>query len=125
MAVAGKRVALVLSGGNIDVNIAARVIERGLVKDGRLVRLTVVLADRPGALARLCAVVAAQRANILDIGHSRAFSAAGIGATEVVLTLESSGRAHIGALAGAIRDAGYAVEEVTARPPRARPEGRA
>ena len=111
---AGKRVALVLSGGNIDVNIIARVIERGLVKDGRLVRLAVVLTDRPGALARLCAVVAAQRANILDLGHNRAFSAAAIGETEVVLTLETSGREQIDAVVGAVRAAGYQVEEVTA-----------
>ncbi len=114
IALAGKRVALVLSGGNIDVNIIARVIERGLVKDGRLVRLAVVLTDRPGALARLCAVVAAQRANVLDIGHNRAFSAATIGETEVVLTLETSGRDQIDAVVGAVREAGYQVEEVTA-----------
>jgi len=113
VALAGKRVVLVLSGGNIDVNIVARVIEKGLVKDGRLVRLAVILLDRPGALARLCSVVAAQRANILDIGHNRAFSAAAIGETEVVLTLESSGREHIEAVAAAIRAAGYEIAEVS------------
>ncbi len=118
---AGKRVVLVLSGGNIDVNIVARVIERGLVKDGRLVRLSVLLADRPGALARLTGVVAAQRANILEIGHNRAFTSAGIGETEVVLTLETSGREQIEAVLAALRAAGYQVEELTAgpRPPTA------
>jgi threonine dehydratase len=69
----GRTVAIVLSGGNIDVNLIARVIERGLVKDGRLVRLRVRLRDRPGALARLTAVVAEARANILRIEHDRAF----------------------------------------------------
>ncbi len=113
VALAGKRIVLVLSGGNIDVNIVSRVIEKGLVKDGRLVRLAVILLDRPGALARLCAVVAAQRANILDIGHNRAFTAAAIGETEVVLTLETSGRDHIEAVAGAVRAAGYEVAEVS------------
>lgn len=111
---AGKRVVLVLSGGNIDVNIVSRVIERGLVKDGRLVRLAVLLVDRPGALARLCAVVAAQRANILEIGHNRAFTAARIGETEVVLTLETSGREQIDAVVAALRAASYQVAEVTA-----------
>jgi len=113
VALAGKRVALVLSGGNIDVNIVSRVIERGLVKDGRLVRLSVVLSDRPGALARLCAVVAAQRANILDIGHNRAFSKAAIGETEVVLTLETSGREQIEGVVAAVRAAGYEVAEAS------------
>jgi threonine dehydratase len=111
VALAGKRVALVLSGGNIDVNIIARVIEKGLVKDGRLARLRVVLADRPGALARLCGVVAAQRANILDIGHNRAFTTARISDTEVVLTLETSGREQIEAVVAALRGAGYQVAE--------------
>ncbi len=113
VALAGKRVALVLSGGNIDVNTVSRVIEKGLVKDGRLVRLAVLLVDRPGALARLCAVVAAQRANILEIGHNRAFTAARIGETEVVLTLETSGREQIDAVADALRAAGYQVSELT------------
>jgi threonine dehydratase len=114
IALAGKRVALVLSGGNIDVNIVARVIERGLVKDGRLARLSVVLTDRPGALARLTAVVADQRANVLDIGHNRAFTTGSIGQTEVVLTLETSGREHIEAILNAVRAAGYTVDELTA-----------
>src|SRR5262249_60770267 len=61
VALAGKTVALVLSGGNIDVNLISRIIERGLVKDGRLVRLAVMLRDRPGELARLSALVAEMR----------------------------------------------------------------
>ena len=73
---AGKTVALVVSGGNIDVNLVSRIIERGLVKDGRLVRLAVMLRDRPGELARLTALVAEMRANVLHILHDRAFSRA-------------------------------------------------
>jgi threonine dehydratase len=111
VALAGKRVALVLSGGNIDVNIVSRVIERGLVKDGRLAQLSVVLSDRPGALARLCTIVAAQRANVLDIGHDRAFSGAAIGETRVVLTLETSGREQIEGVVAAVRAGGYVVRE--------------
>jgi threonine dehydratase len=74
----------------------------------------VVLTDRPGALARLTAVVADQRANVLDIGHNRAFTAGSIGQTEVVLTLETSGREHIEAILDAVRAAGYTVDELTA-----------
>jgi threonine dehydratase len=112
VALAGRTVALVLSGGNIDVNLIARVIERGLVKDGRLVRLRVRLRDRPGTLARLATLVAAARANVLRIEHDRAFSRAPVGDTEVELTLETSGTAQIEALKQQLTEAGYIVEEV-------------
>ena len=105
------RVALVLSGGNIDVTMLARIIERGLVKDGRLVRLGVVLQDRPGALTRLTALIAEERVNILQIEHDRAFSRQAIGSTEVELTLETSGRKQIDALKQRLESAGYSVEE--------------
>jgi threonine dehydratase len=107
----GRRVALVLSGGNIDVTMLARIIERGLVKDGRLVRLGVILRDRPGALARLTALIADERVNILQIEHDRAFSRQAIGSTEVELTLETSGRKQIDALKQRLEAAGYSVEE--------------
>jgi threonine dehydratase len=106
-----RRVALVLSGGNIDVTMLARIIERGLVKDGRLVRLGVILRDRPGALARLTALIADERVNILQIEHDRAFSRQAIGSTEVELTLETSGRTQIDGLKQRLEAAGYAVEE--------------
>jgi len=108
---AGRRVALVLSGGNIDVTMLSRIIERGLVKDGRLVRLGVVLQDRPGALARLTGLIAEERVNILQIEHDRAFSRQAIGGTEVELTLETSGRKQIDTLKQRLASAGYTVEE--------------
>ncbi len=111
LGLAGRAVALVLSGGNIDVTMVSRIIERGLVKDGRLVRLAVVLIDRPGALARLTALVAEQRANILHIEHDRAFAPAAVGESEVELTLETSGPAHIEAIKARLRDAGYRTED--------------
>jgi len=117
VALGGKAVALVLSGGNIDVNVISRIIERGLVKDGRLVRLSVLLQDRPGALSRLAGLVAEARANILHIIHDRAFSRARLGETEVELTLETSGREQIDAVKRRITDAGYRVEEVTPNRP--------
>lgn len=112
VALAGKTVALVLSGGNIDVNLVSRIIERGLVKDGRLVRLAVMLRDRPGQLARLTALVAEMRANVLHILHDRAFSRARLGDTEVEVTLETSGREHIEAVKHHLTEAGYAVHEI-------------
>ena len=114
VALQGKTVALVLSGGNIDVNVISRIIERGLVKDGRLVRLGVLLQDRPGALSRLTALIAEARANILHIVHDRAFSRARIGDTEVELTLETSGRDQIESVIRRLRNAGYQVRELRA-----------
>ncbi|HEU4371297.1 MAG TPA: threonine ammonia-lyase [Methylomirabilota bacterium] len=111
LGLANGRVALVLSGGNIDVTMLARIIERGLVKDGRVVRLGVVLQDRPGALARLTALIGEERVNILQIEHDRAFSRQAIGFTEVELTLETSGRKQIDALKQRLEAAGYSVEE--------------
>ncbi len=116
IALAGKTVVLVLSGGNIDVNVISRIIERGLVKDGRLVRLSVLLQDRPGALARLAALVAESRANVLHISHDRAFSHARIGETQVELTLETSGRQQIEAVKRRLGDAGYQVRQVDPLP---------
>ena len=112
VALAGKTVVLILSGGNIDVNLISRIIERGLVKDGRVVRLAVLLRDRPGALAGLTRLVAECRANVLHIQHDRAFSRARIGDTEVELTLETSGRDHIDAVKRHLAEAGYAVTEI-------------
>jgi threonine dehydratase len=111
----GRTVVLLLGGGNIDVNLIARIIERGLVKDGRIVRLAVVLRDRPGALARLAELVAEARANVLHIDHDRAFSRARLGETEVEITLETSGRDHIEAIKRHLLAAGYVVEEVLPR----------
>ncbi len=119
LGLAGARVVMVLSGGNIDVTMLSRIIERGLVKDGRLVRLGVLLRDRPGELARLTALIAEARANIVHIEHDRAFARwAGIGETEVELTLETSGREHIGALLARLQAGGYRVEERRIEPMR-------
>jgi threonine dehydratase len=112
LGLAGARVVLVLSGGNIDVTMLSRIIERGLVKDGRLVRLGVLLRDRPGELARLTTVIGEARANVVHIEHDRAFARwAGIGETEVELTLETSGREQIERLLARLRTEGYRVEE--------------
>ncbi len=115
--VSGKKVAMVLSGGNIDINMLGRIIERGLVKDGRLVRLRAMLLDRPGSLSRFLAQVAEKGANVMDIRHERSFADAAVGETEVELTAETRGREHIDELVRHLRGAGYAVGEM--RPSRA------
>jgi threonine dehydratase len=93
-----KKVAVVVGGGNIDVNLLSRIIERGLVKDGRLVRLRVRIADHPGALHRLTGHIAEARANILEVSHNRAFSRVDLGETAVDVTLETRGAEHIAEL---------------------------
>lgn len=105
----GKRVVLLLSGGNIDVNVLARIIDRGLVKDGRMVRFTVRIQDVPGTLAQLTGLLAELQANILEIYHNRAFSKADLAETEVELTLETKGVDHIEQIVSRLRKKGYAV----------------
>jgi len=109
---AGKRVCALVGGGNIDVNLLSRIIERGLVKDGRLVRLRVHIADHAGALHKLLGVVAAERANIIEIEHNRAFSKVDLGETAVDVTLETRGPDHIAELERALRAAGYELERL-------------
>jgi threonine dehydratase len=107
----GKRVVAIVSGGNIDVNVVARVIERGLVKDGRLVRVNVALQDRPGQLARVSQVVATHRANVIEVHHSRAFSDR-FGDTTLQLVLETRGPDHVEEILRALRERGYQVHRV-------------
>jgi len=107
----GKRVVPVVSGGNIDVNLIARIIERGLVKDGRLVRISVALMDKPGQLAIVSGIVAGARANVIEVHHTRAF-ASRFGDTTLQLTLETRGTDHVEEILAALRQHGYDVEQM-------------
>lgn len=104
-------VVAVLCGGNIDVNLISRIIDRGLVNDGRLVRLMVKVPDRPGSLARLSALAAERGANVLEIGHRRAFADISLGDVEIVMHLETRGRAHVEEIVRALEEERLAVEE--------------
>lgn len=104
----GKKVVLVVCGGNIDPAILGRVIENGLVHDGRLTRFTTSISDRPGGLAELSRVIASTGASIKDIAHDRAFSGPDMSAVEAVCTVETRSRAHIRELHRALRRAGFA-----------------
>lgn len=105
----GKDVVMVLSGGNIDVNLLSRIIDRGLINDGRLAHMEVTVLDRPGALAALTGLIAQQGANILRLDHRRGTEALRITEAEIDLTLETRGRPHVEELAAALRSAGYRV----------------
>ncbi len=104
---AGRRVALCVCGGNIDPAILSRIIEKGLVHDGRLARFTARISDRPGSLADLCRVIASCGASIKDIAHDRAFSGPGVSAVRAVCTVETRDRAHIAILLRALRQEGF------------------
>jgi threonine dehydratase len=95
VALKDRSVGLIISGGNIDVNLISRIIEKGLIQDGRVCRFSVVLPDRPGTLARLSQRIGELGANILHIAHSRGFGQMAIEETEVELILETTGSDHI------------------------------
>lgn len=107
LGLAGKRVVVVISGGNIDVNLMSRVIERGLVKSGRLCRLLITARDVSGTLHGITGAVAAARANIVSIEHDRAFSGLELGQTQVELVIEANGFEHIAAVEAELAKAGF------------------
>ncbi|HVW09889.1 MAG TPA: threonine ammonia-lyase [Bryobacteraceae bacterium] len=109
----GLRTAVVISGGNIDVNFLSRIIERGLVKDGRLLRLRLRVPDQPAALARVLTVIAELRANIMNIVHDRSHYGVPLGESAVELTLETRGRDHGNELIAALHQAGHRIEQVS------------
>ena len=98
-----------LSGGNIDPRLLAAVINRGLVRSGRLSRVRAEIDDRPGTLAALLAVVAEAGANLLDVQHQREFAAVPIREAEVELVIECQDAAHRDAVIGALERANYQV----------------
>ena len=108
----GKRVAVLVCGGNIDVTLLARIIERGLVKDGRLVRLRVHLPDYPGALHKLTGILAEHRANIVETAYDRAYHGVNLGDTAIDITMETRGPEHIAELLAALVSAGYPHERI-------------
>ena len=110
---AGKRVVALVCGGNIDVTLLSRIIERGLVKDGRLVRLRVHLPDYPGALNRLTAILAQHRANIVETSYDRTYYGVNLGETAIDITMETRGPDHIAELLSALSAGGYAHERIS------------
>ena len=103
----GAHTAVLVGGGNIDVTLLSRIIERGLVKDGRLVRLRIVLLDKPGALHELTRLIASQRANIIDTLHNRAYYGVNLGDTVIDITMETRGPQHVAELLAALTAEGY------------------
>ncbi len=109
---AGKKCVLLLCGGNIDPNVLSRVIERGLVADGRLGRFTAVISDRPGGLADLATQIASTGASIKQVVHDRAFASSDVSAVNVLCTVETRNREHLTELRSRLKSHGVETYDV-------------
>ena len=108
----GDSVVCVLSGGNIDMNVVSRIIDRGLWADGRLASLAVVVRDRPGYLNEVTGVVAIAGANVLHIEHTRAFGDISVGKVGIEMRIETRGRDHVAKIVRELRELGHTVDEL-------------
>ena len=105
-----RKVVVIISGGNIDMTLLSKILERGLESDGRLTRLKIVVPDKPGSIAELAALVARHRANILQISQNRSVIEVKLEETEVELTLETRGLDHTRLITNSINDHGFRVK---------------
>lgn len=104
---AGRRVGLVLCGGNIDSRLLSAVIMRGLVRSERLIRLAVAVPDSPGSLARLTRLIAEARGNVVEVTHKRAFSQGSVRDAIVDFVIETRDGRHASSITRALRDGGF------------------
>jgi threonine dehydratase len=110
---AGRKVGLVLCGGNIDLRLLSLVIQRGLARSKRLIWLRVGMADAPGNLARAAALIGEAGGNIVEVDHQRAFSPLSVKSSEVNFIVETRNAAHATELITALRAAGFDVHTPT------------
>ena len=103
----GRKVGLVLGGGNIDPMMLAEIIERGMVRAGRLARVLVEVRDLPGSLAKVTACLAEQNANIEEVHHQRAFTTLAVQNAEVDLVLKTRNHEHVAQIVAALQRAGF------------------
>ena len=106
----GRRVGIVICGGNIDARLLASILMRGLVREGRLVRLRSELPDMPGALSRLSGVIGKHAGNIVEVHHQRLFHDASVKRAELDVVVETQNRRHVEVLIAALIAAGFPTE---------------
>lgn len=106
----GKRIVLVVSGGNIDFTLIDRIIHKGLINSGRIGVFKVIVDDVPGGLHKITGIIAAQRGNILNVVHDRLSQDVPIGKTMVIFTVETKGHSHFEEIIFAIKEAGLSVQ---------------
>jgi len=104
---ADKRVCVIVSGGNIDSRILASILMRGLVREGRLIRIRVEISDAPGALARVATLIGDHGGNIVEIYHQRLFQDVPVKLADLDVVLETRDRNHVDTIVGALREAGF------------------
>ncbi|WP_298826042.1 threonine ammonia-lyase [uncultured Piscinibacter sp.] len=109
---AGRKVGLVLSGGNIEPLVLAEIIQRGMVKSGRLARLRIDVRDVPGALADVATLLGRLGANIDEVQHQRAFSSLSVERAQIEVVVQTRGVEHIAQILAAMREQGYRAERV-------------
>ena len=107
----GKTVVSVISGGNIDVNLLSKIIDQGLVFDGRIGRIETVIQDKPGKLENLLTVFRIEGANILEVNHHRTSPNAPIGEVGVSVTVETRDRDHLDKIKQALKNGGYPIRK--------------
>jgi len=105
----GRKVGLVLSGGNVDMRLLASVLLRGLVRDGRIVRLRLMIGDLPGQLARVAGLIGKAGGNIVDVQHQRLFGSVVAKAAELDVTVETRDRNHVRELVAVLSAEGFKV----------------
>lgn len=113
VSVKGRRVCALISGGNIDVNIVERIIEKGLLRDGRLMRMVVEIDDVPGSLAKLLSLLAGERGNILQIYHDRMGKEVSLEKAKVEIDLETRGSEHLKRILKLLKKQGYKTRLLT------------
>ncbi len=106
---AGRKIGLLVSGGNIDTRLLASILLRGLVRDGRIVRLRLTISDLPGQLARVAGLIGKAGGNIVDVQHQRLFGGVAAKSTELDVTVETRDRPHVRELVAALESEGFKV----------------
>ena len=108
----GKKIVLVISGGNIDFTLIDRIIHKGLVTSGRIGVFEVVVDDIPGSLHYVTGVIASHRGNVLSVVHDRLAGDLSVGKTKVVFTVEVKGRAHLEEILSELKAKGFGVKKI-------------
>lgn len=103
----GRKVVVVLTGGNVDMMILSSILQRGLVRSHRLAKLQVEIADLPGSLGKLTHAIGELGGNIVELEHHRAFAGSTVRATQIELSLQLRGEAELAAMINALADMGF------------------
>ena len=108
----GRKVGLVLSGGNIEPLLLAEIIHRGMVKSGRLVRLRINVRDVPGTLATVAQMLSELGANIEEVQHNRAFSSLPVERAQIEVVVQTRGDAHVDTILATMTERGFEIQRV-------------